>query len=77
MKNLTLSMDEETYKRARMAAAERGVSMSALVREYFRGLRPEPKQHEENVRELFEAMDTVKGTSASGRERNRARLYDR
>jgi hypothetical protein len=38
-KNLTVSLDEQTYRRAKIAAAERGQSLSALVREYFRSLR--------------------------------------
>lgn len=42
VKNLTVSLDEESYRRARIAAAERGVSMSALVREYFHSLDREP-----------------------------------
>ena len=32
MKNITVSVDEETYRRARIAAAERETSVSALVR---------------------------------------------
>jgi plasmid stability protein len=38
MKNVTVSVDEETYRRARMRAAERGASVSALVREFLNGL---------------------------------------
>ena len=33
MKNVTVSLDEATYRRARMKAAEAGRSLSALVRE--------------------------------------------
>lgn len=35
MKNLTVSVDEETYTRARVVAAKRGTSVSRLVREYL------------------------------------------
>lgn len=37
-KNLTVSLDEKSYRRAKIAAAERGQSVSALVREYFQTL---------------------------------------
>ncbi|TNF54069.1 MAG: ribbon-helix-helix protein, CopG family [Gammaproteobacteria bacterium] len=36
MKNITLSVDEETYRRVRIAAAERNTTVSALVRDYLR-----------------------------------------
>jgi plasmid stability protein len=35
MKNVTVSLDEETYRNARMRAAERGTSVSALVRRFL------------------------------------------
>jgi len=76
MKNLTISLDEESYRAARLTAAERDTSISSLVRDYFRTLRP--RAQDENVRQLFEAMDQVKGrVSASTRERDRTKLYAR
>lgn len=38
VKNLTVALDERSYRKARIAAAERGVSVSALVRDYFNSL---------------------------------------
>ena len=38
MKNITVSIDEETHRHARIRAAELGTSVSALVRGYLRGL---------------------------------------
>ena len=35
MKNITLSVDDETYRLARIRAAEAGTSVSALVRAYL------------------------------------------
>ena len=35
MKNITVSVDEETYRLSRVKAAERGTSVSALVRSYL------------------------------------------
>lgn len=38
MKNVTVSLDEDTWRRARVRAAETGRSLSALVRDYLREL---------------------------------------
>jgi hypothetical protein len=38
MKNITLSVDDETYRLARIKAAEAGTSVSALVRAYLSDL---------------------------------------
>lgn len=37
-KNLTVALDAQSYRKAKIAAAERGVSVSALVRDYFDSL---------------------------------------
>ena len=36
MKKITVSVDEETYRLARIRAAELGTSVSALVRDYLK-----------------------------------------
>lgn len=38
MKNITVSVPDEIYRGARIRAAERGTSVSSLVREYLCGL---------------------------------------
>lgn len=38
MKNVTISLDDETHRRARIRAAELGTSLSALVRELLENL---------------------------------------
>ena len=38
MKNITVSVDEETHRLVRIRAAELETSVSALVRDYLRGL---------------------------------------
>jgi predicted transcriptional regulator len=35
MKNITVSLDDETYRRARMIAAHRDTSVSALVKRFL------------------------------------------
>jgi hypothetical protein len=38
MKNITVSVPDDVYRNARIRAAERGTSVSALVGEYLRSL---------------------------------------
>ena len=38
MKNITLSIDDETHRQARIRAAEMGTSVSALVRGFLQSL---------------------------------------
>ena len=42
MKNITVSIDDETHHQARIRAAELGTSVSALVRGYLRSLVTQP-----------------------------------
>ncbi|MBX3561905.1 MAG: hypothetical protein KF780_08840 [Sphingomonas sp.] len=48
MKNVTISLDDETHRRARIRAAELGTSLSALVREL---LVAEAERNEEGLSE--------------------------
>ncbi len=38
MKNVTIALDDETHRRARIRAAELGTSLSALVKDYLTAL---------------------------------------
>lgn len=38
MKNVTIALDDETHRKARIRAAELGTSLSALVKQHLRGL---------------------------------------
>jgi plasmid stability protein len=42
MKNITVSVDDQTHRLARIRAAELDTSVSALVREYLRSLAKGP-----------------------------------
>ena len=42
MRNITVSVDDETHRRARIRAAELDASVSALVRAYLRSLAADP-----------------------------------
>ena len=49
MKNITVSVDEETYRRARIRAAELDTSVSALVRDYLEMLAKKPSAKKSEV----------------------------
>jgi plasmid stability protein len=76
MKNITVSVDDDTYRRARIKAAERDTSVSALVREYLASLAREESDFERLKREEKELRASIKGFSASDRL-PRDELYDR
>ena len=65
MKNITVSVDDETYRRARIKAAERDTSVSSLVREYLNGLAGEQSEFERLERQEQELRKQIKGFSAS------------
>jgi hypothetical protein len=41
MKNITIALDDETYRKARVAAAHRDASVSALVKKFLLSLTAE------------------------------------
>ena len=65
MKNITLAVDDDTYRLARIAAAERGTTVSALVRDYLRQLAQRPDQQRNAA--LFEALDRAAPNQAADR----------
>ena len=75
MKNLTVTVDEETYRLARLAAAEQGVSVSGLVRSLLAELRPR-ETRAEAVQRALAAMDTVR-KFAAGDRLSREQLHER
>ena len=50
VKNITVSVDEETHRSARIRAAELGTSVSALVRNYLRSLSRDGASGAEDTR---------------------------
>jgi len=78
VKNITVSLDDQTYRHARIVAAERGTSVSALVKQFLTGLAKggdeteQLKRHEEALREQiskFRAADRLPREEAHRRER--------
>jgi predicted transcriptional regulator len=67
MKNLTVSLDDETYRRARIIAAERDTSVSALVKRFLTELAAEESEFERLKRLESEARERIVHFSASDR----------
>lgn len=76
MRNITVTVDDETYRRARVKAAELDTSVSALVRDYLNELaagRSEFEKLAEEERELRARVGAFRG----GDRLERDRLHER
>lgn len=77
MTNLTVTVDEETLKRARIRALEQGTSVNALVRDYlaaYAGDHPGA----EGVRRFVERARTAPaGSGDHGRSWTRDEVHER
>jgi hypothetical protein len=67
MKNITVSLDEETYRRARMVAAQRDTSVSALVRRFLLELGSGESEAERLKRLERELRERITDFDASDR----------
>ena len=77
MANLTITVDEETVKRARIRALEEGTSVNALVRRYledYAGVQREKLEAWRRIQEL--AKNSGAGSGGEGLPK-REELYDR
>lgn len=58
MKNVTVSLDDETYRNAKVRAAEDGRSLSSVVREVIQTYGVEGSEFERLTRERAELLDS-------------------
>jgi plasmid stability protein len=77
MVNLTLTMDEEELKRARIRALELGTSVNALVREYLRQLGGRSTAAEGLAEFLAATQDAGASSGTEGRRWSRDDVYER
>ena len=84
MKKITVSIDEETYRLARIRAAELNTSVSALVRDYLRSLasgsrdaEKEAEHRRELMRQVFQDFETHGVGLRMSDNLTREELYDR
>ena len=77
MKNITIAIDDETYRRARLKAAERNTSVSALVKGFLSNLAKSAdeagtlRRAEDQIREeivAFRAGDRLRRSELHNRE---------
>jgi plasmid stability protein len=64
MKNITVSVDDETYRRARVKAAEHDTSVSALVRKFLAELAGSESEIERLKRQEREIRDRIRSFRA-------------
>jgi predicted transcriptional regulator len=76
MKNITVSLDDETYRRARMIAAHRDTSVSALVKRFLVDLASGETEFERLKRLEREVRERITDFRAS-ENLPRDALYDR
>jgi hypothetical protein len=79
VKNITISVDEEVYRRARRKAAEHNTSVSRLVADYLRLLGKEEELRSERTKrleELFARQDRKRTKRGVGRLK-REEIYGR
>ena len=88
MKRITISLDEETHRLAKLKAAEKGTSVSAMVRGYLNGLVREESMADNSIapglekpgKTLDEVIEAIfaRGGGIDPRENlTREELYDR
>lgn len=76
MKNLTVSLPDDVYRRARIKAAERDTSVSALVRDLLIELAQDESDFERRRRLQNEVIASIRGFRAADRL-SREEIHDR
>ena len=66
MKNVTIALDDETHRQARIRAAELGTSLSALVRDYLQQLAGGTEPSVAGVREMSVPFANAPAAKADG-----------
>jgi hypothetical protein len=67
VKNITVSLDDDTYRRARVKAAELDTSLSALVKQFLIDLAAGESEREGLKRDELALRERIKKFTASDR----------
>lgn len=67
MKNITVSLDDESYRRARVRAAERDTSVLAMVRQFLVEVASDESEAERLKREEARLRDSIECFRAGDR----------
>lgn len=76
MKNITVSVDDDVYRQARIRAAEQGTSVSALVREFLTGLSEGESEFDRRKQLQNTVLASIK-TFRGGSRLPRTAVHDR
>jgi hypothetical protein len=76
VKNLTVSVPDHVYRQARIKAAERDTSVSALVREFLMSLGEKESAFEHRKRLQDEVLASI-GSFRAGDRLTRDRVHER
>ncbi|HLE83697.1 MAG TPA: hypothetical protein VJG13_05105 [Thermoanaerobaculia bacterium] len=76
MSNLTIVVDEEVLKRARIRALELGTSVNALVKDYLESFSSAATERRQATQALLE-MSRAATSRRGGRRWTREELHDR
>ena len=74
MRNITVSVDDETYTQARIVAAHRDTSVSALVREFLAGLTTGVERRDVDWEAAWKMVDSW--GAEVGERPTRSRTYE-
>jgi plasmid stability protein len=78
MVNLTITVDEQTLKKARIRALEEGTSVNAVLRDYLESYAGVSREQREALqRILASSQESTSGSGPGGRTWTREELYDR
>jgi plasmid stability protein len=76
MANLTITIDEEVLKKARMRALEEGTSVNAILREYLESYTGLHRGHEATIAKIVDLSKRSRSRKGSARW-TRDDLHDR
>ena len=78
MANLTITVDEQTLKKARMRALEESTSVNVVLREYLESYAGVSREQREALqRVLASSGESTSGSGPGGRAWTREELHDR
>lgn len=77
MKNITVSVPEDLYTQARIKAAERKTSVTALVRAYLQDLVAEESEFERLLRLHNEVIESIEDGFSAKNRFSREQVHDR
>lgn len=77
MKNLTITLDDNAYQRARVYAAQKGKSLSALVREILERTQNLEEDTHHQAPSLFSVMDSIPTSYSAAKRLERSKVHER